>query len=86
MFSGIFLSLLTSTLVFAHPGEDHDHIKREADELSFFAKRDVSLLNGCMDSEAARAIQQESLLRRAATAQALLKKRGLDGELYFICI
>jgi hypothetical protein len=79
MISRILLCVLAATLVCAHPGEDHDHIKREAEELNIFAKRASSLLSSCSDSTVARAIQEENIARRLATARSLMKKRGLKG-------
>jgi hypothetical protein len=78
MIPKIFLSFLASSLVFAHPGEDHDHVKREAEELNVFSKRSLDLLSRCADSLSARALQEKNLVRRTAIAKALLKERNLD--------
>jgi hypothetical protein len=78
MLPEIILSLLASATVLAHPGEDHEHVKREAQELNVFAKRSSDLLSRCANSLTARSLNHENLQRRQAVAKALLKERNLD--------
>jgi hypothetical protein len=78
MLPKIIISLLASTAVLAHPGEDHEHVKREAQELNVFAKRSSDLLSRCVNSLTARSLNDENIQRRQAIAKALLQERNLD--------
>jgi hypothetical protein len=68
----IAISLIFVTSILAHPGEDHSHVKREAELLSVFSKRGNTLLQRCYGSESARLLRERSISRRFATANQLL--------------
>lgn len=71
-----------ATLSAAHPGEHHDaaQVKRELMERTALADRSASSLIKCADTLKARQLASRAVARRAAKAEELRKKRGINME------
>ncbi|KAI5864908.1 Intradiol ring-cleavage dioxygenase [Durotheca rogersii] len=77
--ASLAVSLLAGTAV-AHPGESKAAVKREAYLLNRAQAGARRAITGCADAENSAALKARSAARRAATAEALRKKRGLDSH------
>jgi hypothetical protein len=66
--------------VIAHPGEVHveEHVKREIALRDMIASHSRRSLGNCENSAAAKELKERAIERRAVTAEALRKKRGID--------
>ncbi|KAL1634442.1 hypothetical protein SLS58_010683 [Diplodia intermedia] len=73
-------AVAAATLVVAHPGEHHDHaqVKREVVARDALASKQGRSLSKCAGSLKARALHERAVARRAATAEQLRKKRGIN--------
>ena len=79
--SAIATALVIGTAV-AHPGEKltHAQIKREVQARTALSNKAYRSLSDCANSPNARALQEQAVKRRAATAERLRKERGLKPQ------